>query len=69
MGKAIGARIRATRLDKKIKQGTIARTVNISQSYLCEIEKGIKNPDIEVIARIAKTLEVSVDFLLYGNPQ
>ncbi|MEM5639866.1 helix-turn-helix transcriptional regulator [Bacillus toyonensis] len=49
------------RKDKGLKQLEIAKTLDISSNYYCEIEKGKKNPRWNIAMRIAEFFDVSVD--------
>lgn len=60
----IGDNIRNLRKAQHLSQGELARDVNISQSMLSQIEKGIKNPSLIVGCEIAKVLGCSVYKLL-----
>ncbi|PEO57812.1 transcriptional regulator [Bacillus toyonensis] len=55
------------REEKGLKQFEIAKTLDISSNYYCEIEKGKKNPRWNIAMRIAKFFDVSVDNFFY-NP-
>ncbi|MED3090210.1 helix-turn-helix transcriptional regulator [Bacillus toyonensis] len=55
------------REDKGLKQFEIAKTLDISSNYYCEIEKGKKNPRWNIAMRIADFFGVSVDNFFY-NP-
>ncbi|PGB54327.1 helix-turn-helix transcriptional regulator [Bacillus anthracis] len=55
------------REDKGLKQFEIAKTLDISSNYYCEIEKGKKNPRWSIAMRIAEFFGVSVDNFFY-NP-
>ncbi|PEM77651.1 transcriptional regulator [Bacillus toyonensis] len=55
------------RKDKGLKQLEIAKTLDISSNYYCEIEKGKKNPRWNIAMRIAEFFDVSVDNFFY-NP-
>jgi repressor LexA len=44
----------------------LAAKAEISQSYVIEIESGKKNPSLEVLARLAKALEVSLAEIVSG---
>ncbi|PGT79474.1 transcriptional regulator [Bacillus cereus] len=55
------------REDKGLKQFEIAKTLDISSNYYCEIEKGKKNPRWNIAMRIAEFFGVSVDNFFY-NP-
>ncbi|MCU5519859.1 helix-turn-helix domain-containing protein [Bacillus cereus] len=55
------------REDKGLKQFEIAKTLDISSNYYCEIENGKKNPRWNIAMRIAEFFGVSVDNFFY-NP-
>ncbi|PGY78237.1 helix-turn-helix transcriptional regulator [Bacillus cereus] len=55
------------REDKDLKQLEIAKILDISANYYCEIEKGKKNPRWNIAMRIAEFFDVSVDNFFY-NP-
>lgn len=58
--------IRKYRKDRQKTLTEIAEQVGISISYLCHLEKGTrKNPSLDVIERIAITLNVRIDDLYY----
>lgn len=65
--KLIGKRIKEVRTAKKIPQMLLAEKCDICDSYLSYIECGRKKPSLEVIVKIAKELDTSVDSLLEGN--
>lgn len=67
----VGGKIRALRKsrDTKMTSTELARRADISQSYVIEIESGKKNPSLEVLARIARALDVSLTEILTGAPQ
>jgi len=51
------------RRKKNIKQYDMARSLNVSPSYLCKIEKGIQQPTDKFKTACAKYLGVSVSVL------
>ncbi len=60
--------IRELRKRKGMKQNELAKSLNITSAYLCELEKKKKtNPSIDLITRIANVLEVSVDEILFES--
>ena len=61
---SVGANIQRLREKRFLSQAELARRVNISQSMLSQIEKGIKNPSLLVGKEIADALGCSVDRLL-----
>ena len=65
--KLIGKRIKEVRTARKMPQMLLAEKCSISDSYLSYIECGRKTPSLEVIIRIARELDTTVDSLLEGN--
>ncbi len=65
--KLIGKRIKEVRTARKMTQMLLAEKCDISDSYLSYIECGRKTPSLEVIIRIARELNTTVDSLLEGN--
>ncbi|PFJ07792.1 transcriptional regulator [Bacillus cereus] len=55
------------REDKGLKQFEIAKTLDISSNYYCEIENGKKNPRWNIAMRIAEFFDISVENFFY-NP-
>jgi len=64
----IGARVRAARLAKGLKQGELAGRIGIKQASLSEIEHGhTKQPAGDTLLKIAKALETSPNWLQTGH--
>ncbi|MDM0611600.1 helix-turn-helix transcriptional regulator [Clostridium perfringens] len=57
----IGESIKNIRKNKKINQKTLAERAEISCSYLCDIEKGRKNPSVKTMLRLFKELGVEIE--------
>lgn len=51
-----GAKLRALRMEKGVRQNRLAGMAGISKSYLCDMERGRASPTIETLARIAEAL-------------
>lgn len=60
----LGSRIKECRNNLKITQEQLAETIGISQSYLGQIERGVRGINIENLTKIANALNTSLDFLL-----
>jgi transcriptional regulator with XRE-family HTH domain len=58
--KQVGHNIRRIRLKKGIAQETLALATGIDRAYMSGIERGVRNPTLEVLARIAQGLNVAV---------
>ena len=67
--KAIGARIKAARVRKKITQGAISKLAGLSTPHISNIETGNTKLGLPTIIHLANVLDVSVDELLCDNIQ
>lgn len=62
-----GARVRAVRRQKGLRQGEIAEAAEMSQPEVSRIERGlVRQPGLRVIGRLSRALGVTVDFLIGG---
>lgn len=52
--------IRLARWRKRLDQEQAAAKIGLSYRYFAEVERGVRNPTIDVLAAIAKALDVSV---------
>jgi transcriptional regulator with XRE-family HTH domain len=59
-----GKRVRELRKAKKLSQLQLADKVGVDRSYVGLLERGERNPSLEVIAEIAKALGTKPDILL-----
>lgn len=63
----IGRRIKELREQMNLTQENFCELANISVAYLSQLETGKRHASLVLTARIAKLLNVSLDFLIYGN--
>ena len=61
---SVGAMIRKKREEKGLQQVDVADRVGISQAMLCQIERGTKNPSLQVSKEIANVLGCQFEDLL-----
>lgn len=59
-----GAKLRKLRKARGLTQEKLAELAGIDYSYLNMIEAGKKNPTLNRIAKLARSLEVSLDELM-----
>jgi transcriptional regulator with XRE-family HTH domain len=59
-----GKRVRELRKERGLSQVELAAKVGIDRSYMGFLERGERNPSLEVIAKIAEALSVTPDELL-----
>ena len=62
--KALGERIREARKSQGITQLDLAEKVQISASYMSDIEMGKTNFGVETLIRISEELQISTDWLI-----
>lgn len=58
---AFGRNVARIRLERGISQDKLAEKADLDRTYLSGIERGIRNPGIKVVIRLARALGVSVD--------
>lgn len=63
----LAERIRNTRLQKKLSQVELAELTNINLKSLSRYELGTTIPPANLLADIARVLEVSTDYLIVGE--
>ena len=61
-------RIKELRKRDNVKQADLARSVNVSQAALSGYETGKYEADTDTYRRIANYFDVSLDYLLGGQP-
>ena len=65
--KAVGERIKNCRISKNITQDTLAELIEVNPSHLSNIERAKTKMSTETLASIARSLNTSVDYLLFGD--
>lgn len=65
----LGKRIALLRKEKELKQEELAEVLGISPQAVSKWKNDITCPDISLLPKLAKTLEVSVDELLSGKSE
>lgn len=63
----IGENLKMYRKAHKMSQKDLAYKLNISKSYMSELESGKRNPSIETVQKIAEKLNISTLYLLEGT--
>ena len=66
MQDSFGKRLLEVRKDKKMSQEELAKSVNVHGAVIGRYERDEVKPSIEMAAKIADALEVSLDYLV-GN--
>ncbi len=58
--KEFGEHLRALRKARSLSQAELGELADLNDKYLGELERGIGNPSLEVLQKLAKALEVNV---------
>jgi putative transcriptional regulator len=62
--KILGKNIKAERIRKDLTQAKLAEKINISESSLSLIERGVQSPSVFIAFDIAKVLNIDINDLL-----
>ncbi|MDD5215388.1 MAG: helix-turn-helix transcriptional regulator [Methylococcales bacterium] len=60
-------RIKTLRVKEKMNQTQLGEILGVSQDAISKIEKGINNPTVMQIAKMAEIFNVTTDFIINGN--
>lgn len=66
---AFGSRLRALRTDRGWSQEEFAHRAELDRTYVSGVERGVRNPTLDVITRLAQTLDVEVADLFPRTPR
>lgn len=64
LSKRFGAALRKHRLKAGISQEAVAELAHIHPNYVSMVERGVRNPTLDVADRLAKALKLSLPKLL-----
>ncbi|MBI2459577.1 MAG: helix-turn-helix transcriptional regulator [Parcubacteria group bacterium] len=59
-----GQKVRKVRLQKNMSQGDIARILGVHRTYISGLERGVRNPSLLTIQKVAKALGVDAKKLI-----
>ncbi len=62
----IGKRIKEKRKALKITQEKLSEIIDVSPTYISGIERGCSICSLATITKIAQTLDLSLDYLIFG---
>ena len=65
LNKNIADNLRQIRAKNRISQDELAELCGISQQYICKIENEKGNPSIYILFKIADSLKITVNDLIY----
>ena len=63
----LGTTIKNIRKQKNLSQGKFASDCGITQTYLSQIEKNQKEPDLTILKKIASGLEIPLPILFFQS--
>ena len=68
--RAVGKRIKTVRQRNGLTQDQLAEQVGLSPKYISGIERGVENPTMDILHRVAKGLRVEpYDLFLFGESE
>ena len=68
--RAVGMRIKIVRQRSGLTQDQLAEQVGLSPKYISGIERGVENPTMDILIRLAKMLGVEpYDLFLFGESE
>lgn len=67
--KILAVNIKAERNRKHLSQFALAEKINVSESTISLIERGLQTPSVFLVYDIAKVLEIDINELLKGLKQ
>jgi transcriptional regulator with XRE-family HTH domain len=62
----VGANIRQFRKQRDLSQEALAFECDLHRTYVSGVERGIRNPTVLILAKIAKALKIPAYRLLLG---
>jgi transcriptional regulator with XRE-family HTH domain len=65
--KLLGLNVRDLRRQQQLSQEELAHRADMDRSYISDLERGLRNPSVKAIGRIAQALGVPPDALLRGR--
>ncbi len=65
--KQFGIVLKNARMDKRLTQSELAEALDISLSYLKDLERFRNNPSYEVFERVIRYFNLSADTVIYPN--
>ena len=63
---AFGRNVARIRADRGFSQDKLAEKADLDRTFISGIERGVRNPGIKTVLRIARALEVSIGELFKG---
>ena len=67
MLKQFGENLKRLRVEKNISQEEMAKKIKVHANHVSRYERGLSAPSIEVVEKMAKLLDISIDELVFGS--
>ncbi len=64
--RSLGQNVAKYREEKGLSQETLAERADLNRTYLSDIERGVRNPGIKNVVRLAKALGIRTAKLVEG---
>lgn len=65
----LGKAVKLARQKKNLSQETLAEILDITPTHLKHIESGHRNPSVDLLFRMARTLQMSLDDVIFPERQ
>jgi len=52
--------LRQVRLDRRLSQEDLAELVGLDRTYISDLERGLRNPSLKTLARVAAALDITI---------
>ena len=65
----LGMRIRYLRRERKLSIEDLALQSNINRNYLSDLERGMRNPSLDILNRLVEGLHITLEELFNGIKQ
>lgn len=65
---SIGARIAERRKESVLTQAALAASLDVSIAFISQIETGARKPSFELLLRIVKELNTTMEYIISGTP-
>ena len=65
----LGMRIRYLRRERKLSIEDLALLSNINRNYLSDLERGMRNPSLDILNRLVEGLHITLEELFTGIKQ
>jgi transcriptional regulator with XRE-family HTH domain len=56
LGQVLGVNVRRLRKERGLNQDVLAEQVGLAPTYVGQIERGLRNPTLDVVERLAEAL-------------